>query len=104
VRGTGPQCCDDLFQHTIDVFEYVVIPEAEHEISGCFECLGAPGIGVCANGVLSAVNFDNEVRIGAEEVDNVSGDRHLALEFPTVESAIAHVKPQCAFRISRITA
>src|SRR5262245_32744550 len=48
--------------------------------------------------MLPAIDFDDELPVGAEEVDDVSIDWDLPLEFPTGEAAVAQAKPERARR------
>jgi hypothetical protein len=43
--------------------------------------------------MLPAIDFDDELPVGAEEIDDVSVDRDLSLEFPTGKSALAKAEP-----------
>jgi hypothetical protein len=40
-------------------------------------------------GVLTAIKLHDQLGVGAEEVDDKTLDRHLPLEFPSVQSPIA---------------
>jgi len=52
--------------------------------------------------MLTAVDFDDEPCLGAEEIDNVPVDRGLPLEFPTGKAAVAQAKPEHAFGVGLI--
>ena len=56
-----------------------------------------------SNGMLTAIQLDDEVSIGAKEVDNKTVDWKLPSEFPARQPAITQAKPQYSFRI-RLTA
>jgi hypothetical protein len=81
VRGCGLWCCDDLFQHAVHVSKHIVIPEPKHEVSSGFEYPSSPCVFVSSNGVLTAVEFNDQMRISAKKIDNVTGDGHLAFKF-----------------------
>jgi hypothetical protein len=53
--------------------------------------------------VLAAIRFDDKLGLDAKEVSDVRPERHLALEFVTVQSPVSKRKPEHKFRISRIT-
>jgi hypothetical protein len=52
--------------------------------------------------MLPAIDFDDELPAGAEEVDDVPVDWDLSLEFPTGEAAVAQAKPERAFGVGLI--
>jgi len=54
--------------------------------------------------MLTAVQFDNEMRVSTKEVDNKPVDRELPPKFPAAQAAITQAKPQCSLRISLLAA
>jgi hypothetical protein len=54
--------------------------------------------------MLTAIEFNDQMRISAKKIDDVTGDRYLAFEFQSLKSAIANVVPQCTFCIRGIAA
>ena len=52
---------------------------------------------------LTAVDFDDQVSIGAKEVDDEAIDRELSPKFPSAKTAIARAKPRRALGIRLIT-
>ena len=59
----------------------VVVPEPKNEVSGGFERLSSPRVRSSSNSVLTTVEFDDQMRLGAKKIDDVAGDGHLAFEF-----------------------
>src|ERR1700733_12512746 len=53
--------------------------------------------------MLSTVEFDDQMSIRTEEVDNKSIDRKLSSEFPAAQAAITEAKPQPPLRVSLVT-
>jgi hypothetical protein len=51
--------------------------------------------------MLPAINFDDEFSVGAYEIDDVSVDRDLSLQFPTRKAAIEQAEPQQALGVVR---
>ncbi|MGA8497241.1 MAG: hypothetical protein WB764_17275, partial [Xanthobacteraceae bacterium] len=54
--------------------------------------------------MLTAIQLDNEVRVGAKEIDNKAIDWELSSKFPAAEPGITQTKPQHSFRIRLIAA
>src|SRR5437763_1647487 len=53
--------------------------------------------------MLSAIDFDDDLSVRAQEVHDVSVDRYLSLEFPSAKPAISQAKPQDPLGICLIT-
>lgn len=93
MRGSGRQRCDNLFQHTFEITEHVIVPKAKHEMAGRFQHLRSRSIGRDTLGVLTAVDLYNQAPVGAEKVHNIVCNRHLTFELPPAQSAIPQPKP-----------
>jgi hypothetical protein len=52
-------------------------------------------------GMLSAVDLDDELRLGAKEIDNVASERMLAAEAETFELFSPQTRPQPDLSIRR---
>jgi len=52
--------------------------------------------------VLPAIEFNDQVCIGAKEIDNKSVDRKLSSKFPPCETAITQAKPKYALSVRLI--
>jgi hypothetical protein len=107
VRGLGPmslQHCNNVFNHTINIGHDVVIPVAENKVSHRFEYFCSLCVGLRLHGMLPAVEFNDQMRIGAAEVDDEAIDRKLPSEFPTAETAVAQPKPQQTLGVCLIAA
>jgi hypothetical protein len=61
-------------------------------------------VSLCSNGVLAAIQLDDEVSIGAKEVDDKTVDGELSSELPAGKPAVTQTKPQRSFRIRLIAA
>ena len=79
----------NLFEHPVRVSYNVVIPESKHEITHRLEDSRSVRITFGVMGVLTAIKLHDQLGVGAEEVDDKTLDRHLPLEFPSVQSPIA---------------
>jgi hypothetical protein len=49
-----------------------------------FEHFCSRGIGIGLNSMLSAIKFNNRMRVGAKEIDHIAIDWELSSEFPTL--------------------
>src|SRR5215813_12059203 len=67
-------------KNAIGIGQDLVIPEAEGAVALGFEPLGARLVSFRIERVLTAVDFDDQLRGGAKEIDNVGTDRRLAPE------------------------
>jgi hypothetical protein len=73
----------DDFDDTIDILHYIIIPEAQGQISHCLQNACSIRIGLGLNCMLPAVELDDEMSLGATEIDDKSVDRKLPSEFET---------------------
>lgn len=66
-------------KHSVSAFQYVVVPEAHHLIAFATEPIVAPTISSTIR-MLATINFDDELLLEADEIDNVRTDGGLPLE------------------------
>ena len=73
----------DNFEHSIFVFEHIVVPESENRESRIDENTCS----LCVNSirVLTAVEFHNERSLQAHEIKDVVGERMLSPEFAVLD-------------------
>jgi hypothetical protein len=69
-------------QHPIGIRKHVVVPEADDTITTSLEPARAH---LTVIGMLPAIDLDDELRLGAEEIDDVGSERVLAAEAETFE-------------------
>jgi hypothetical protein len=79
----------NLFEHAVHILHHVAIPKSKHEITHRLEDSRSVRITFGVMGVLTAIKLHDQLGVGAEEVDDKTLDRHLPLEFPSVQSPIA---------------
>jgi hypothetical protein len=72
------------FQYAGHVAQDIVVPEAQHSIVVIFEPFVANRVARIV-GMLSAINFNNETTLAADQVDRIGSDRLLADELVTIE-------------------
>jgi hypothetical protein len=83
-------------QDSVNIAQYVVVPESQHDKSFGFKNGSSPGIGGASFSVLSAIYFNDEFRIQAYEIDNEPVDGHLALELHSQAAAVAQPRRHLA--------
>jgi hypothetical protein len=54
--------------------------------------------------MLSPVQFDDELELFAEEIEDVPTKRHLTTKFEALKGAVPQPQPQSLFRLGRIAA
>ena len=84
-----PQDVADCCDHAVRVRKNIVIPEPHDTESLRFKPARPLGITRLSESVLSAVQFDDQRPLVADEIDDVAADRRLAAELPAVERMIA---------------
>ena len=94
----------DIFKHTIDVLHHVIVPITQHQEAHRFQNLCSLRISFRSNAVLTTIQFDDEMGVGAKEVDNKAVDWELSFELPAAQAAITQTKPQHSFHIRLIAA
>ncbi len=97
------KCVPNDLQNAIDIPGHIIVPESKHQITHCFQNFRSLFVVARANSMLSAVEFDNEMRISAEEIDDETIKRKLPTKFPSAQAAIAQPEPQNPFGICLIT-
>lgn len=78
---------DDGRQHTIDVFEDIVVPETHHSAALRFKPRRSTLVRLDLERMLATVNFGDKSMFAATEIDNVS--RKLPAKFHSEKLSIA---------------
>ena len=65
---------EDRGKNIVGPGKHVIVPEANHPISATLEPFGALGISLVIFAMLSAINLDDQPRLGAKEIDNIRAD------------------------------
>ena len=83
MRGFGPiEYVQNRLQNPIDIFANVIVPESQHQITHRLQSPRPIRFIGCS--MLPAVYFNDEMSIDAEEINNISIDGHLSLNFKPV--------------------
>jgi len=79
----------DHFQYTVAIAQHVVIPKTKNSIT----FRSKPPIAFDITrvlGVLSAIDFDDDAPLVADEVDDEAADQRLSPEAEAIETMCAH--------------
>jgi hypothetical protein len=79
----------NLDKHAVGIVHHIVIPEPQHEVTHCLQDSGSIRIAFSVLLVLTTIKFHNELGVRAEKIDDETIDRHLSLELPSGQTAIA---------------
>ena len=80
-------------EHAAGIRKRLVVPEAKHSIALRFEECRASRVRVALHAVLSAVQLDDELRLGTAEVGDEWVDCMLAPELEAPETAVTQRGP-----------
>jgi hypothetical protein len=90
--SSDEQLVADGFENAFNVRQHFVVPEAEESIAECLDNFRARCVDF--RRMLSAIEFDREVRVAAGEVGDVRAYRKLPDEFGAFESTRTEVAPE----------
>ena len=93
----------DGFEDAFDVFDDLVVPEAEDCVAGRFDLSRASGVSDAVS-MLPAVEFDHQPCFDAGEVGDIGADQELAAEFCVFDLPGAQALPQDPFDFGCIPA
>jgi hypothetical protein len=91
-------------ENTGDIFEHLVVPEADDAPSMCFEPCGAPQIPRLSPTMLAAIDLDDERSLDAIEVGDVGAERDLPADAMSMRLFLADALPQAQLRVGWIAA
>ncbi len=99
VQAAPNQLVDCVF-----VFSQLVVPKSDDTISLFFQPTRALRIVFSLQRVLTAVQFQNQPLIKANEIHNVLSKRYLATEFELAETAVAQFRPKQSLSVGQFSA
>ena len=79
------ECVSDRGKNVVGPGKRVIIPEAHHTIAATLEPLSTSGVSRIVLAMLTAIDLDDERRLGTEEVDDVTPDGLLATKTESVD-------------------
>ena len=94
----------DHLQHAFQVLEDFGVPESENTKAPLFEPLGARLVLRFRLRVLSAIEFDDNARVIAGEIDDETAERHLSAKAQTIDLTAAQGGPEPLFRLRHVAA
>ena len=104
MRAGLNQRFEDAFEYRFGLLKRLIVPEANHAKATARQVVCAFEIierGVC---VLSSIELDDQPRSHANEIHDVSTERHLSPKSITAQLPIAEEVPDPLFGIGRIRA
>ena len=107
---TRSRCCraqfadlrSDDFQHTIEVFSDIGIPEAQHRHAVLLQPFITFAVARPGRSVLAAIEFDSESQCGTIEVEDVAAGWMLAAKRRVAELTMPQPLPQPPFDVGSI--
>ena len=104
MRGCTCHSFQYHLKHRFSMFENLIVPEAQHAITQCFESLRSPCIQLNLFRVLPTIQLDYQLRIGTYKVDDVTIYFMLPAKLPTAKLSAAQVTPQQLLCIRHVPA
>lgn len=99
MRGT--QLPQNFFQHSIDLFQRVVIPKADYAESFQFKAGCSHGIADSLLGMLPAIEFHYQHLLKADEINNVRWNRMLPPKLESAQAAVFQLQPKPQLGVGR---
>jgi hypothetical protein len=97
MRGRGRRCCrEDCLPNAFDIFQYLVVPEAQDTKAMFDEPLIADGVASLL-GMLAAIDLDDKPFLSTDKVDSIRADRLLTHEFESAERPRTKLSPKPSF-------
>ena len=97
MRGFGSRSADraqDILQNAFRILHHVIIPESHIKVTHRFQRRSSDVVSLSVLVVLSAIDFDDQLPLCTQEIDDLSVDGYLPLEFQSSKSAVSQTKPQ----------
>ena len=104
MRASLNQRFKNAFKDRLGTKQHFVIPKANHAKAAACQTSSAFEIFEQMVGVLPAVDLYDQPRPQADEVHNVTTDRHLPSESIAAHPAIAQVIPEATLGFGRLSA
>ena len=102
-EGVTPQVFGDRRTHAFEVRQHLVVPEAQNPVALVLEGAGSLCFLRRRPLVLAAVNFDDQARIMANKVGNLTPQRHLPAESVPVNLIQSQDSPNAFLGVSHIS-
>ena len=95
----GQQLPQYFFQHSIRLFQRIVIPKPDYAKPHRFKTRRSLGVARKLLGMLAAVQFHYQFSLKADEINDVRRDRMLSPKLESAEVAILQMQPQPQFGV-----
>jgi len=104
VRASLNQRLKNALKNHLRLRKHVIVPEPQNTKTRTRQIESPLDILACVYQMLSPIELDDQTRTQADEVDDVTTQRHLATEPVSSELSVAHEAPETAFGVARICA
>ena len=94
----------DLLEHIVGSRQHVPVPEPQDKVPGRLDCLRTSRVRLDPRRVLSAIQFDRQLRLHTGKVSDVSFDRHLPAKLVTIEAPVPELRPEAPLGIRHVLA
>jgi hypothetical protein len=97
VRGFGSRLAggaQDILQNAFRILHHVIIPESHNKVTHRFQRRSSDVVSLSVLVVLSAIDFDDQLPLCTQKIDEVPVDGYLSLKFQSSKSAVSQTKPQ----------
>ena len=95
----GQQLPQYFFQHSIRLFQRVIVPKPDNAKPHRFKPSCSLSIAHSLLGMLAAVQFHDQFSLKADEVNDVRRDRMLSPKLESADVAILQMQPQPRFGV-----
>ena len=81
MRGNRPCGFGNTLKDAVNIFQHIVVPEPQHEVTHRSKLFGSLSILGYARAVLAAVELDDQARLCTKKIDHIPVKRCLPTEF-----------------------
>jgi len=87
-------------QHAVQILIHIRIPKSQHGITSLLQRTRARRIRLQLLCMLAAIQLDDQLRLKATKIGDVSADRHLKPKLRILKPSAAQVKPKPILNLS----
>ena len=95
----GIQLTQNFLQHSVGLFQRVIIPEPDYPKAFRFKTSGSLGIAGSLLGMLPAIQFHYQLLSKADEINDVWWNRMLSPKLESAEVAVFQLQPEPQLRV-----
>ena len=103
VRWAFDDRSNNHFEDSVQIVEYVIIPEPDHAIAASVQFFGTPRVSFDRSSVLPSIDLNDQLTCGDRKICDVWTNRMLTAHLNR-RASLAKRAPQKQFRIRRLAA